>query len=124
MLYIDAADAYREAGLKDKSRPTLETGIEKARIGETRTVPIELIVNGQSVARQEINHFAKLMRNILNNSRKTPLTLPKVSALLATRWATYRSMPTSPARPSRRWATSAISPSPPVPIGRSTATGA
>jgi hypothetical protein len=28
--------------------------IEKARIGETRTVPIELIVNGQAVARQEI----------------------------------------------------------------------
>ena len=33
VLYLDAADAYREAGVKDKSRPTLETGIEKARIG-------------------------------------------------------------------------------------------
>lgn len=33
VLYIDAADAYREAGIKDKSRPALETGIEKARIG-------------------------------------------------------------------------------------------
>ena len=33
VLYIDAADAYREAGVADKSRPDLETGIEKARIG-------------------------------------------------------------------------------------------
>jgi hypothetical protein len=33
VLYIDAADAYREAGVKEKSRPALETGIEKARIG-------------------------------------------------------------------------------------------
>jgi len=33
VLYIDAADAYREAGIKDKSRPAIETGIEKARIG-------------------------------------------------------------------------------------------
>ncbi|MCE9545528.1 MAG: CehA/McbA family metallohydrolase [Planctomycetia bacterium] len=28
--------------------------VERARIGETRTVPVELIVNGQSVARQEV----------------------------------------------------------------------
>jgi hypothetical protein len=28
--------------------------IERARIGETRKVPVELIVNGQAVARQEI----------------------------------------------------------------------
>ena len=33
VLYIDAADAYREAGVKAKSRLDLETGIEKARIG-------------------------------------------------------------------------------------------
>lgn len=33
VLYIDAAEAYREAGVKDRSRPALETGIEKARIG-------------------------------------------------------------------------------------------
>jgi hypothetical protein len=28
--------------------------IERARVGETRTVPVELVVNGESVARQEI----------------------------------------------------------------------
>lgn len=33
VLYIDAAEAYRDAGVKEKSRPALETGIEKARIG-------------------------------------------------------------------------------------------
>lgn len=33
VLYIDAAEAYRDAGVKDRSRPALETGIEKARIG-------------------------------------------------------------------------------------------
>jgi len=33
VLYLDAADAYREAGAKERSRPDLETGIEKARIG-------------------------------------------------------------------------------------------
>ncbi|MBA3545134.1 MAG: hypothetical protein H0T76_01485, partial [Nannocystis sp.] len=32
VLYIDAADAYRESGVKEKSRPDLEAGIEKARI--------------------------------------------------------------------------------------------
>ncbi len=33
VLYIDAADAYRESGVQEKSRPALEAGIEKARIG-------------------------------------------------------------------------------------------
>lgn len=33
VLYLDAADAYREAGVQEKSRPDLETGIDKARIG-------------------------------------------------------------------------------------------
>ncbi len=35
------------------ARKRFQWQIEKARLGETRTVPIELIVNGQSVARQE-----------------------------------------------------------------------
>src|SRR6185369_1099106 len=34
--------------------------IEKARIGDTRTVPVELLVNGRSVARKEITADGKL----------------------------------------------------------------
>lgn len=33
VLYLDAADAYRAAGEENKSKPDLETGIERARIG-------------------------------------------------------------------------------------------
>ncbi len=33
VLYLDAADAYKAAGTEDRSRPDLETGIEKARVG-------------------------------------------------------------------------------------------
>jgi len=42
------------------TKPRFVWQIEKARLGETRTVPIELIVNGQSVARQEIVADGKL----------------------------------------------------------------
>jgi hypothetical protein len=43
-------DAVRNAPLDHKPYWDLE----RARIGNTRTVPVELIVNGQSVARKEI----------------------------------------------------------------------
>jgi hypothetical protein len=42
------------------TRPRYVWNIEKARIGETRTVPLELLVNGVSVARKEIVADGKL----------------------------------------------------------------
>jgi hypothetical protein len=42
------------------TRPRYVWNIEKARIGETRTVPLELLVNGVSVARKEILADGKL----------------------------------------------------------------
>ena len=42
------------------TKPRYVWNIEKARIGETRTVPLELLVNGVSVARKEIVADGKL----------------------------------------------------------------
>jgi hypothetical protein len=52
------------AAMLDEKVPTTKPryvwNIEKARIGETRTVPLELLVNGVSVARKEITANGKL----------------------------------------------------------------
>jgi hypothetical protein len=52
------ATARVAARLEDRvnttARQRFAWTIEKARIGETRTVPVELIVNGRAVARKEI----------------------------------------------------------------------
>ena len=42
------------------TKPRFVWNIEKARLGETRNVPVELIVNGKSVARQEVVADGKL----------------------------------------------------------------
>ncbi len=57
------ATAKVAAMLEEKlpaARPRYVWNIEKARIGETRTVPLELLVNGASVARKEIVADGKL----------------------------------------------------------------
>ena len=69
------------------NKPRFVWNIEKARIGETRKVPVELIVNGHSVARQEIVADGKL-RDITFNT-----TIPKSS------WVALRIFQTSHSNP-------------------------
>ncbi len=61
--------------------------IEKARIGETKTVPIELIVNGQSVARQEFVADGK-MRDVTFEAK-----------IDRSSWVALRIFPTSHSNP-------------------------
>jgi hypothetical protein len=61
--------------------------IEKARLGETRTVPIELIVNGRSVERQEIVADGKLRDVTFNTS------------ITKSSWVAVRILPSSHSNP-------------------------
>jgi hypothetical protein len=55
---VQTAAMLAEKPRNDIRRKPLETGpnwhVERARIGDTRTVPVELIVNGRAVERREI----------------------------------------------------------------------